>query len=95
VPPLRIGVIGCGRLARAVHLPVLGRLPNARVVALAEPDETSRAAASAIARGASTYADAGDLLRAGGVDAVVICAPPQLHLPIATAAFDAGLHVYL
>jgi myo-inositol 2-dehydrogenase/D-chiro-inositol 1-dehydrogenase len=95
VAPLRIGVIGCGRIARAVHLPVLGRLPNARVVALTEPDETSRAAASAIARGASTYADAGDLLRAGGVDAVVICAPPQLHLPIATAAFDAGLHVYL
>ena len=93
--PVRIGVIGCGRIARAVHLPVLGRLPNARVVALAEPDETSRAAASAIVRGAQSYADYGDLLRAGGVDAVVICVPPHLHAPVATAAFDAGLHVYL
>jgi predicted dehydrogenase len=95
VTPLRIGVIGCGRIARAVHLPVLGRLRDARVVAVAEPDEPSRAAAAAIARGATAYADAGDLLRAGGVDAVVICVPPHLHTPVATAAFDAGLHVYL
>ncbi|HEX7978711.1 MAG TPA: Gfo/Idh/MocA family oxidoreductase, partial [Gemmatimonadaceae bacterium] len=93
--PLRIGVIGCGRIARAVHLPVLGRLPSARVVALAEPDESGRRAASAIARGATTYADYADLLRAGGVDAAVICVPSHLHVPVATAAFDAGLHVYL
>jgi UDP-N-acetylglucosamine 3-dehydrogenase len=95
VTSLRIGVIGCGRIARAVHLPVLGRLPDARVVAIAEPDEPSRAAAAALVRGATAYADYGDLLRAGGVDAVVICVPPQLHVPVATAAFDAGLHVYL
>jgi myo-inositol 2-dehydrogenase / D-chiro-inositol 1-dehydrogenase len=95
VTPLRIGVIGCGRIARAVHLPVLGRLRDARVVAIAEPDEPTRAAAAAIARGATAYADHADLLRAGGVDAVVICVPPHLHTPVATAAFDGGLHVYL
>jgi myo-inositol 2-dehydrogenase/D-chiro-inositol 1-dehydrogenase len=95
VTPLRIGVIGCGRIARAVHLPVLGRLPDARVVAIAEPDEPSRVAAAALVRGATAHADYGELLRAGGVDAVVICVPPQLHVPVATAAFDAGLHVYL
>ena len=26
---------------------------------------------------------------------MVICVPPHLHAPVATAAFDAGLHVYL
>jgi len=95
VTSLRIGVIGCGRIARAIHLPVLGQLPDARVVAIAEPDETSRAAASAIVRGATAYDDFAALVGAGGVDAVVICAPPHLHVPAATAAFDAGLHVYL
>jgi predicted dehydrogenase len=95
VAPLRIGVIGCGRIAQAIHLPLLGRLPDARVVAIAEPDEQSRAVASALVRGATTYRDADELLRAGGLDAVVICAPPHLHAPVATAAFDAGLHVYL
>ena len=32
---LRVGVVGCGRIVRAVHLPVLRRLAD--VVALADP----------------------------------------------------------
>ena len=93
--PLRIGEIGCGQIARAIHLPVLSRMPEARVVALAEPVDASRAAAAALAPGATAHADYHELLRAGGLDAVVICAPPHLHAPSAIAAFDAGLHVYL
>jgi predicted dehydrogenase len=93
--PLRLGVIGCGQIARAIHLPVLRRIPEARVVALAEPVDASRAAAEAMAPGAAAYSDYRELLNAGGLDAVVICAPPHLHAPSAIAAFDAGLHVYL
>ncbi|HEU4721416.1 MAG TPA: Gfo/Idh/MocA family oxidoreductase [Gemmatimonadaceae bacterium] len=92
---LRVGVIGCGRIARGIHLPVLARLTGVRVAAIAEPDEENRRAAAAIARGASVYADYRDLLRAGGIDAAVICVPPHLHGPVAVAAFDAGLHVYV
>jgi len=95
MPPLRIGVIGCGQIARAIHLPVLGRMPQVRIVALAEPVDASRAAAAAIAPAAKAYSDYRELLHAGGLDAVVICAPPHLHAPCAIAAFDAGLHVYL
>lgn len=93
--PLRIGVIGCGQIARAIHLPVLARIRDARVVALAEPVEGSRAAAAALAPTAAVFADYRELLGAGGLDAAVICAPPHLHAPCAIAAFDAGLHVYL
>lgn len=95
MPPLRIGVIGCGQIARAIHLPVLARIREARVVALAEPVEASRAAAAALAPGAKAYADYRELLAAGRLDAAVICTPPQLHAPAAIAAFDAGLHVYV
>ena len=93
--PLRLGVIGCGQIARAIHLPVLRRISEARIVALAEPVDASRAAAAALAPGATAYSDYRELLNAGGLDAVVICAPPHLHAPSAIAAFDAGLHVYL
>src|SRR5215203_3111260 len=93
--PLRIGVIGCGQIARGIHLPVLGRIPDARVVALAEPVEASRAAAIAMAPGARSFSDYRELIQGGGLDAVVICAPPHLHAPSAIAAFEAGLHVYL
>ena len=95
MPPLRIGVIGCGRIARAIHLPALARIPDARVAALAEPDDASRAAAAALAPGAATFKDHGELLAAGGLDAAVICVPPHLHAPCAIAGFEAGLHVYV
>ena len=92
---LRVGVIGCGRIARGIHLPVLARLADVRIASIAEPDAESRRAAAAIARGATAHADYHDLLRAGGVEAVVICVPPHLHAPVAIAAFEAGLHVYV
>lgn len=95
MPPVRIGVIGCGQISRAIHLPVLGRLPEARVVAIAEPQQASRAAAAAMVPHAVEFSDYRELLQAGGVDAVVICLPTQLHAPSAIAAFEAGLHVYL
>ena len=95
MPPLRIGVIGCGQIARAIHLPVLARIRDARVVALAEPVEASRAAAAALAPEAAAFADYRELLQTRGLDAAVICVPPHLHAPCAIAAFDAGLHVYL
>ena len=93
--PLRIGVIGCGRIARGIHLPVLARLAGVRIAAIAEPDEGSRTAAAAIARGATAHSDYRELLGAEGVDAAVICVPPHLHAPVAIAAFEAGLHVYV
>jgi predicted dehydrogenase len=92
---LRIGVIGCGRIARGIHLPVLARLAGVRVASVAEPDEESRSAAVAIARGATPYRDYRELLAAGGLDAAVVCVPPHLHAPAAIAAFEAGLHVYV
>jgi predicted dehydrogenase len=93
--PLRIGVIGCGQVARAIHLPALARIPDARLVALAEPVEASRVAAARLAPGAAVFTDYRELLDAGGLDAAVICVPPHLHAPCAIAAFEAGLHVYL
>src|SRR5690242_15859755 len=72
MPPLRIGVIGCGQIARAIHLPVLGRIADARVVALSEPVDASRLAAAAMAPGGTAYSDYRDMLEAGGLDAVVI-----------------------
>jgi predicted dehydrogenase len=93
--PLRIGVIGCGQIARAIHLPVLRRIAEARVVAVADPSEPARTAASRLAPEARVFNDHQELLRAGGLDAAVICVPPHLHAPSAIAAFDAGLHVYL
>jgi predicted dehydrogenase len=93
--PARIGVIGCGRIAQLIHLPVLARQPGARIVALADPDAASRAAAARLAPLATLYADHERLLEDADVEAVVVAAPNALHAPVAVAAFELGRHVYL
>jgi predicted dehydrogenase len=95
MPPLRIGLLGCGQIARGVHLPVLRALPNVRVAAIAEANDAALAAAGAIVPEARRFTDFTELIRSGELDAVVVCLPPHLHADSAIAAFEAGLHVYL
>ena len=93
--PLRIGVIGCGRVAREVHLRVLTSLPQAQIVALADADAPSLKSAQKLATNAKTYCDANALFDDAQVQAVVIATPNASHALLATEAFRRGLHVYL
>lgn len=87
----RIGLLGCGRIARYFHLPLLAP----RLVAVADPDAASCEAARALVPGVRLHRDWRDLIDAGGLDAVVVCLPPADHAAAAIAAFEAGLHVYV
>lgn len=91
----RIGLAGCGRIARLKHLAILRRLPGAELVAIAEPDPQAAAAAAEAAPDARLHPDLGAMLSAETLDAVVICLPTPLHAAAAVAAFEAGLAVYL
>jgi UDP-N-acetylglucosamine 3-dehydrogenase len=92
---LRVGLIGCGRIAQRIHLAALAGLPEVELAAIAEADAGRREAGRAVMPGVSLFADYRDLLEWGGVEAVVICLPPALHAEAAVAAFEWGLHVYL
>ena len=91
----RLGLIGCGRIAQMVHLPLLMRLPEVELVALAEPDVTRRQEAARRAPQSTAYATHDQLLGNSSVDAVLISSPNALHVEIAIAALNAGKHVYL
>ncbi|MEM1369734.1 MAG: Gfo/Idh/MocA family oxidoreductase [Cyanobacteria bacterium P01_H01_bin.15] len=93
--PCKVGLIGCGAIAQAVHLEALTRLPGVEVVALAEPDPERQAAAQKRAKSAVTFSDYRDLLAHPGLEGVVICLPSALHADAAIAAFEQGKHVYL
>lgn len=94
--PVRMGVIGCGRVAQAQHLRVLSSLAGVELVALADADEASlNKASSRFARGAQTFGSYEAMLGLPEVQAVVICLPTAMHADCAMAAFDAGKHVYL
>lgn len=93
--PVRLGVIGCGRVVQISHLRSLASLDDVRVVALAEPDESRRSEAARRVPGARAHGEWEPVIDDPGVEAVLIAAPPALHAEIAVAAFAAGKHVYL
>ena len=93
--PVRIGLIGCGWFAQAVHLPILARLPQAEVVAVAESDPERLRAAGRLAPAAVRYDNYQDLLRKAGADAAIICLPTSLHAEASIGAMRQGMHVYL
>lgn len=92
---LHIGLIGYGRVAQSVHLPVLTKLPDVRLVALADPDPKRREEALRRAPGTVVVADCQTLVDMPEVTAVVICVPNEFHAGTAVAALDRGKHVYL
>jgi len=90
-----IGMIGYGRAASQLHLPVLKTLSGVRVVAVADRMErplTEIADRYAIP---ARYRDYRDLLQDPAVDAVAICVPPELHHVIGLAALEAKKHLFM
>ena len=86
---VRVGLIGLGSMGRN-HLRILASMEGARLVAVADPDETALAAATA-ATGALGFAEPLALLAEADLDAVVIAAPTTTHVGLALAAIDRGV----
>jgi predicted dehydrogenase len=88
---LGIAVIGAGKMG-GFHAQSLERVPDCRLVAVADPDET--AAARCIGRRpVDHHSDYRAVLERDDVDAVVIAAPSRLHAEVALDAIAAGKHV--
>jgi len=93
---LRIGVIGGGLVAQAMHLHYLAYMRDRfELVAVADPSATVRAALQDLYNLEATYADYGELLEGSHLDAVVICSPAQTHADAAIAALERGVHVFV
>jgi predicted dehydrogenase len=93
--PLRVAIVGCGKIADG-HIEEVQKMPAAaRVVAVADLELLM---AEQIARRygiPAFYDDLDRLLAAERPDVVHITTPPQAHLPLATKALDAGAHVFV
>jgi len=93
--PLRVGVIGCGRVTQERHLPALDSLSSARVVAVADIDASRLdmiADRYQIARRTTNFRE---VVEDSFIDAVAVCVPAQRHVVIALAALDAGKHLLI
>ena len=93
---VRVGVVGCGLVAQAMHLPYLSALRDRfTIAALAEPSATVREALGARYGVAGLHADYRGMLDTGGLDAVVVTSPAGTHAQVVLAALDAGLHAFV
>jgi predicted dehydrogenase len=91
---LRVGVVGGGLVAQAMHLHYLAAMRERfELAALAEPSLTVRDALCARYGIRGSYADYRELLDAGGLDAIVVCSPTGTHAQIVVDGLDSGLHV--
>jgi 1,5-anhydro-D-fructose reductase (1,5-anhydro-D-mannitol-forming) len=86
------GVAGYGWVARDYVAPAILKAPNARLVAVCDPDPSARAAADRLP-GVLVWADLAQMLAQREVEAVYVAAPNHLHRPLVEAAAAAGKHV--
>jgi len=90
---VRVGVIGCGTIARRAHLPALKSIDHVEIWAVAD---VNRKAAERVAKKfniPNVYADYKDLLKDETIEAVSICAPSFSHAEIAVESAKAGKHI--
>jgi len=91
--PIRIGIIGCGKIATVDHVPGYQSIKGVRIVSLLDVKERQvEALRKARDLNAKGYMDPEAFL-ASGLDAVSICTPNNLHCRQTIAALKAGLHV--
>jgi predicted dehydrogenase len=91
---LRVGMIGLGEVAQVIHLPVIESLPD--LYELAAVCDISPGLLKRVGdryRVERRYADAAEMIAAGGLDCVLVLNSDEYHAECTVAALDAGLDV--
>ena len=87
---LRLGLVGCGRLAERGYVPAVARAEGMEIVAVADLSKSRRSLLAA-KLGASGHPRTSELLAAGPLDGLIICSTPEHHEEAATQAAAAGI----
>lgn len=91
---VRLGLIGAGAMGR-LHASVIRDLPDAELLAVAEPDARAIDLIRTIVPEARTYEDHAAMFLGESLDAVVVATPESLHRAPVEAAARHGLHVFV
>ncbi|BFL47684.1 gfo/Idh/MocA family oxidoreductase [Lactonifactor longoviformis] len=89
---IKVGVIGCGKIAQVRHLPEYAENKDAQIAAVFDLCR-ERAEEVAARYGARAYDSYSELLADPDIDAVSVCAANAAHCEITVAALKAGKHV--
>jgi myo-inositol 2-dehydrogenase / D-chiro-inositol 1-dehydrogenase len=89
---LNIAVIGAGRMG-CTHLRALAGAESIRAAAVIDPSAAALERAAGISPGVRTHTDLAGAVAAGGIEAVLIAAPTNLHRDLVAACADARLPI--
>lgn len=89
---VRVGIIGVGSIANNHHIPELLNIPECEITAICDTDPKALKATAEKLGIDSKYCfeDYKELIKCESVDAVEICTPNYLHVPMAVYAVENG-----
>ena len=90
----RIGVIGCGRIARRGHLPYLKKNPAAELVAAVDVNPNHSRAVCKMFGIPQAYSSPEEMFEKTELDGVLICTPNWVHKELTLMAAAHGVHVF-
>lgn len=92
---VKVGIIGCGGIARAKHLPAIAGIEDTEMVAFCDiiKKRAQKAAKKYGIKQASVFDDYKKLLAEKSIDVVHVLTPNDSHAPITIDALKAGKHV--
>lgn len=92
---LRVGIVGCGGIAFAKHMPFLSQIDGVEIAGFYNPTEEKarRAKEEFGSKDAKIYKTWQQLLEDSSIDVVHVLTPNKFHAEISIAALQAGKHV--
>jgi len=91
---MKVGVVGCGRIATVVHMPSLKSIQGYDLVAASDLNAKRLQEVKEKFGIDETYDDYRRMLIKADIDAAFICTPPQEHFRIVMDAIEWGKHVF-
>ncbi len=93
--PLRVGIVGCGRVAVEGwgHIPALKKIRNVKLTAVCDMNENLAKEVAEKFHIDRYYTELSEMLKNEKLDMVDICTQPSTHLSLSVAAMQAGCHV--
>jgi len=91
---LKIGIIGAGRIGRLHGDNIVGRVPNAKLAAIADPMMNGEMMEWAARLGVTKcFHNPEEIMHDPGIDAVFICSSTSTHADLIIQAAGAGKHI--
>jgi predicted dehydrogenase len=92
---LKIGIIGLGWVTQVFHLPILSSMKDVEITSICDKDKSRTTMISERFSISKAYTDYNLMLKNEDLNAVMVCASTDAHLPITLAALQSGKDVFV